>query len=289
MFAPTAARLFDVGGFSRKWLRSVRDDQLPDGRIVNASPDHARLKTIENPEADIITGSAGWGDAIVLVPWTLYEMYGDDRVLAENFDAMVRWVEWALRRARDHHHPSRAERAPHHEFLWDGTFHWGEWCEPKQRAADGCLIDPVASDLRFVRRFGPHWGASSIGWIRCSRVPDPPRAVGASAGLDGSPPMPPMSKVEVFAAIRRDSRAGMSVRALTRKYEVSRRTVRSALSSAWPAPRKPMPPRPSKLDAFKPIIDDILRTDQDAPRKQRHTIKRIYDRLIDEHGMREVS
>jgi transposase len=101
--------------------------------------------------------------------------------------------------------------------------------------------------------------------------------------------MPPMSKVEVFAAIRRDSRAGMSVRALARKYEVSRRTVRSALTSAWPSPRKPMPPRPSKLDAFKPVIDDILRADLNAPRKQRHTIKRIYDRLIDEHGMREVS
>jgi transposase len=57
------------------------------------------------------------------------------------------------------------------------------------------------------------------------------------------------------------------VRALARKYQVSRRTVRSALTSAWPAPRKPMPPRPSKLDAFKPVIDDILRADLDAPRK----------------------
>ena len=57
------------------------------------------------------------------------------------------------------------------------------------------------------------------------------------------------------------------MRALARKYQVSRRTVRSALSSAWPAPRKPMPPRPSKLDAFKPVIDDILHADLDAPRK----------------------
>jgi transposase len=101
--------------------------------------------------------------------------------------------------------------------------------------------------------------------------------------------MPPMSKVDLFAAIRRDYRAGLSVRALARKYQVSRRTVRSALTSAWPAPRKPMPPRPSKLDAFKPVIDDILRADLDAPRKQRHTVKRIYDRLIDERDMRDVS
>jgi transposase len=101
--------------------------------------------------------------------------------------------------------------------------------------------------------------------------------------------MPPMSKVDLFAAIRRDSRAGLSVRGLARKYQVSRRTVRSALTSAWPAPRKPMPPRPSKLDLFKPVIDDILRADLDAPRKQRHTVKRIYDRLIAEHDMHDVS
>ncbi|GGN93813.1 hypothetical protein GCM10010112_82500 [Actinoplanes lobatus] len=50
-----------------------------------------------------------------------------------------------------------------------------------------------------------------------------------------------------------------------------------------------MPPRSSKLDPFKPVIDDILRADLDAPRKQRHTVKRIYDRLIDEHDMHDVS
>jgi transposase len=101
--------------------------------------------------------------------------------------------------------------------------------------------------------------------------------------------MPPMSKVDLFAAIRRDSRAGMSVRALAREHQVSRRTVRSALASAWPQPRKALPSRPSKLDEFKPIIDGILLTDLDAPRKQRHTVKRIYDRLIAEQGMRDVS
>jgi transposase len=101
--------------------------------------------------------------------------------------------------------------------------------------------------------------------------------------------MPRMSKVELFAAIRRDSRAGMSGRAIATKYRVSRHTVSDALASAWPRERKPLPPRPSVLDSFKAVIDDILRADLDAPRKQRHTAKRIYDRLIDEHGMRGVS
>jgi alpha-L-rhamnosidase len=141
VFAPTAARLYDVDGFSRKWLRSVRDDQLDDGRVVNASPDHARLKVIDNPEAGHITGSAGWGDAIVHVPWVLYETYGDRQVLAENIDAMTRWVDWALGKARDNRHPTRSEPLPHHQFIWDGSFHWGEWLEPGD---PGPGSDPMA-------------------------------------------------------------------------------------------------------------------------------------------------
>ncbi|MFD0207039.1 MULTISPECIES: IS21 family transposase [Saccharothrix] len=101
--------------------------------------------------------------------------------------------------------------------------------------------------------------------------------------------MPPTSKVDLYAAIRRDAREGLSQRALERKYGVGRRTVLKALASAWPEPRKPLPPRPSRLDPFKPVIDGRLRADLGAPRKQRHTAKRIFDRLIDEHGMAEVS
>ena len=147
VFAPSAARLYDVSGFSRKWLRSVRDDQLDDGRIANFSPDGRRAKLRTDRRLDMMTGSAGWGDAIVLVPWVLYETYGDSRVLAENWDAMVRWVEWALTTARTARHPSRVARSaqplPHEEFVWDGSFHWGEWAEPKARADDGSLIEPV--------------------------------------------------------------------------------------------------------------------------------------------------
>ncbi|GGZ92473.1 transposase [Streptomyces echinoruber] len=96
--------------------------------------------------------------------------------------------------------------------------------------------------------------------------------------------MPQMSKVELYAAIRRDHRAGVAMRELERKYNVGWRTVRKALDSAWPEPRKPLPPRPSALDPYKAVIDGILRADLDAPRKQRHTVTRIFHRLIEEHG-----
>lgn len=98
------------------------------------------------------------------------------------------------------------------------------------------------------------------------------------------------SKVELFAAIRRDSRIeNLSVRALARKHGVHRRTVREALFSAFPRPRKRLPPRKSRLDPFKPVIDGMLLADLDAPRKQRHTAKRIFDRLVAEHEMEGIS
>ena len=55
------------------------------------------------------------------------------------------------------------------------------------------------------------------------------------------------------------------------------------------APREPYAPRRSKLDPFKPVIDQMLLADLDAPRKQRHTVVRIYRRLINEHAMDDVS
>ncbi|NMN99021.1 IS21 family transposase [Antrihabitans stalactiti] len=103
--------------------------------------------------------------------------------------------------------------------------------------------------------------------------------------------MPPrkVSKVELYAAIRRDARTGLNNRQLQLKHRVGWTTVQTALNSAWPEPRKSYPKRTSKLDGFKPAIDEMLRYDLDAPRKQKHTITRIYHRLRDEHGMTDVS
>ena len=98
------------------------------------------------------------------------------------------------------------------------------------------------------------------------------------------------SRVELFAAIRRDARVEeLSIRALAKRHGVHRRTVRQALVSAMPPPRK-VPVRSSpRLDPFKDAIDAMLRSDLDAPRKQRHTATRILARLLDEHDAISVS
>jgi transposase len=96
--------------------------------------------------------------------------------------------------------------------------------------------------------------------------------------------------VELFAAIRRDARVeGCSIRALADKYHVHRRTVRQALAAAIPPPRRTPARTAPRLEPFKGFIDEMLRSDLDAPKKQRHTARRILARLIDERGAADLS
>ena len=94
------------------------------------------------------------------------------------------------------------------------------------------------------------------------------------------------SRVELFEQIRRDRVGdGLSTRALAAKYGVHRRTVRQALESAVPPPRKRAEGRPAPaLGAYRALIDGWLEADRGVPRKQRHTARRVWRRLVDEHG-----
>jgi transposase len=94
------------------------------------------------------------------------------------------------------------------------------------------------------------------------------------------------SRVELFEQIRRDWRAGgSSIRELAVRHQVHRRTVRQALASAVPPPRKayPLRPRPA-IGPYEAIIDGWLVADREVPRKQRHTARRVWQRLVAEHG-----
>lgn len=130
VFVRAAAFLDDVEGFSRKWLRALADDQRADGCVTNVAPNCG----IPAGSPVSFDGSAGWGDAATIVPWEVYQAYGDPAVLAECYPMMRRWVDYAAEAAATGRHPSRidtrAEPAAHEQFLWDSGFHWGEWLEP---------------------------------------------------------------------------------------------------------------------------------------------------------------
>jgi len=108
VFARTAAFNMDVAAFFRKWLADLAADQARDGRVPHVVPDV--LSTADRPAG----GSAAWGDAAVIIPWTIYLAYGDRAILERQYTSMADWVEFERRRAGD-------------DCIWDGDEHFGDW------------------------------------------------------------------------------------------------------------------------------------------------------------------
>lgn len=94
------------------------------------------------------------------------------------------------------------------------------------------------------------------------------------------------SRVELFEQIRRSRRdERLSIRELAERHHVHRRTVRQALAAAMPPPRKTYRARARPaIDPYAGVIDGWLLADREVPRKQRHTARRVWQRLVAEHG-----
>jgi len=92
-----------------------------------------------------------------------------------------------------------------------------------------------------------------------------------------------MLTVEDYAKIRLAHRDGLSIRAIAKQYHHSRRKIREVLENPEPEPYTRRKPAPApKLDPFTPVIDEILKSDDEAPPKQRHTATQIFRRLRDQ-------
>ncbi len=103
VFAKTACYNFDVRRFFTKWLRDMQLGQEKDGRIPKVVPAVAAPSPL-----------AGWGDAGTIIPWTLYEMYGDAALLQEFYPMMCKWVDYI----------TGATTTP---YLWTGGKQLGDW------------------------------------------------------------------------------------------------------------------------------------------------------------------
>lgn len=119
VFSAAACYLNQSHDFLVKYVRDVMADQRPDGGISHVSPDPFR-----NQPEQAFYGSTGWGDAIVIIPWVLYQHYGDTAILREALPAMLRWNDfvWSISDGPLVMPPSN----------WAGRgFTFGDWLQPQ--------------------------------------------------------------------------------------------------------------------------------------------------------------
>ena len=124
VFAPSAVYLMDCYPVLRKWLGECRLAQEENGLVQNIAP----VNDSRNQISMMLQGSAGWGDACILVPWALYQAYGDVAILEENYGMMQKWLSFCENRAKQTR--PQNEDNPWKDYLADQGFHFGEWCEP---------------------------------------------------------------------------------------------------------------------------------------------------------------
>ncbi|MBR2651087.1 MAG: family 78 glycoside hydrolase catalytic domain, partial [Clostridia bacterium] len=114
LFCKTASYNMDTYAFYRKYLRDIWVEQREfGGRVGHVAPsffkDYSTFSTFWQG------GSCAWGDAAVIIPWVLYEHYGDIAILEECYRSMTGWVDWIVRTVLNA------------DGLWEYGFKFGDW------------------------------------------------------------------------------------------------------------------------------------------------------------------
>jgi alpha-L-rhamnosidase len=130
VFIRTACFNMDVAAFFTKWLRDLRADQLPSGSVPFVVPDVLTKIHVGAAGPRSESGAAGWSDAAVICPWTIYLCYGDTRLLEEHYESMAGWVNFMRRRAGD-------------DFIWRNDRQFGDWLD--YRGPDARRPAPVTN------------------------------------------------------------------------------------------------------------------------------------------------
>ncbi|WP_423128617.1 family 78 glycoside hydrolase catalytic domain [Gaoshiqia sp. Z1-71] len=112
VFAPTACFNRDTASFYTKWMKDFIVDQKSDGSVPWVVPNV--VKDGGGTGWSDGFGSTGWADAAVIIPWTVYQVYGDTRILEEQYESMKAWVEYMIRESGE-------------ARIFNAGFHFGDW------------------------------------------------------------------------------------------------------------------------------------------------------------------
>ncbi len=156
VFCKTATCFMNVYPFFEKWMADVSAEQYKNGcvgstvpnvigyhnaaeveRLLSKGPSSPMHIIPEPDEPAILDGSAGWGDAAVIIPWIIYLCYGDKAILERQFDTAKAWVDYmdACAKTPNEYYKDTPQYNTYTDgeldanYIWDTKFHWGEWLE----------------------------------------------------------------------------------------------------------------------------------------------------------------
>lgn len=126
LYVETGLTLMDSYSVYRKWLAQCRFGQYPDGKLSNIAPPNSRGGFM----TALLCGSVGWGDAGIIVPYAMYQRYGDEEILRENYGMMKGWYAFLEGRAGKTDVKHLIDRSPYKKYAIMTGIDYGEWCEP---------------------------------------------------------------------------------------------------------------------------------------------------------------
>lgn len=144
-YASTAVYLMDVLKFLSKWMKDLALQQGEDGAVGSIVPD------VGLPS--FVNGAAGWADAAVIVPYVLYQTYGDKKILEEQYPSMQKWINFLQNRAKKTHPSKWLRKNPFKDYTIESGFHWGEWLEPGHAMAIDAIKGYFVPDFEIATAY----------------------------------------------------------------------------------------------------------------------------------------
>ena len=127
IFATTAGYLFDYSAFARKYVRMMGDDQKRSGKILQISP-YGGVDFYMS----YMNGCAGWSDAEIIIPYKMWKLYGDEKILRENLEKMKKYADYTIwkigKRYMTSINTDAVGRGKRYVLNYGQAY--GEWAEP---------------------------------------------------------------------------------------------------------------------------------------------------------------
>ncbi len=137
VYSPTACFNQDMNAFLTRWIENMAVEQLEDGQIPCIIPTSLSYQNVLKMQGGETVCSAGWSEACIIVPYTLYLMYGNKLILEKHYPMMKKWMDYVQDTA-EHSNPKSFEKKKkkspqeieNHKYLWNTNWHYGDWMVP---------------------------------------------------------------------------------------------------------------------------------------------------------------